>query len=291
LEHHTSSHPYWRAAACSYANQQGGITVPPEELEDICWIPLGFQPLGISSQPTPVGDTVAIAAYFEPAVCLCRVWRDELGLHFDTNWIRGVINGVTRVRMFPDMSMPSMANRMQTAVLVGDEIWISRNCERTFYVITPGMQINAPWMTKKCFTLPGSGLVHSAWIDPDCYSQMEKGPITLHTMESGPDCKNWTMWSYDIWEGGDIKSHNFTSEYPEWTYGLPGDWGLQSQKGSTPGLQHRTNARVPIDAPGCGCCILSDGAFLVSHHGQHGTGPFNGNPGYLIYVPSHLLSR
>ena len=70
---------YLAAMAKSYANQEGEVTIPADQLDRIVEITLGFQPLGISSRPSSdgVGDDVLVAAYFEPAICLAKVTRDE----------------------------------------------------------------------------------------------------------------------------------------------------------------------------------------------------------------------
>lgn len=102
------SDAYWKTTTKSYSNQQGGITIPAEELNDIVTITLGFQPMGIASKSIDNGTRIAIAAYFEPAICLVNVKLDQEGLQFQINWIRGVQHGIERVRLFPDIFQPGV---------------------------------------------------------------------------------------------------------------------------------------------------------------------------------------
>lgn len=129
---------YVVAQRASYRPQEK-VVIPKEKLRKIVEIPLGFQPLGIASQ----SNRVVIAAYFKPAVCLVKVSQTEKGLALKLEWIREVLSGGEKVRLFPDTNVPGGANRAQTVNLgPGETLWVSRNTGREFFVLIPHFVFN-----------------------------------------------------------------------------------------------------------------------------------------------------
>lgn len=279
---------YVKAMAKSYSNQEEGVTIPVEQLEGIVHLSLGFQPSGIVSQSwgdVDRIDRIAIAAYFEPAVCLVRVRRDEKGLHFAVNWIRGVNHGIQSVRLFPDF-LRGDANRAQTVNFGPDgTLWVSRNADRTFFILSPPTDPKGRWTLTGKVTLPGEGMVHSALLD--------EGILT--TIESILDLEEWEIAEYEY----KIEENKFYSlsknRVDQYLYGVAKwqgeNWFVTDYRYKKPqrnGIYKQFSLVVP-DIYGDGICFLSDGSALVTRYGQASPGCFNGEPGALIYVPAHMF--
>lgn len=286
---------YSEAMKKSYTSQEGGITIPATEVENIVTIPLGFQPLGIASQYLNGKDRIAIAAYFEPAVCLAEVDRDHRGLHFRVSWIRGADHGVQSIRLFPDVSQPAGANRLQTVNFgPNDTIWITRNSERYFYILSPPIPGTNRWTLTGKVTLPDY-----------CkeYHRLESAVIDLaagkiYTIETTADLEHWHFSPYIV-TGGSIKlfSNIEGIKLQSWVYGIgvsPSnehcwfitDFRSKVEKGIYHGSDH---APAIPNIYGNGICFLSDGSALVTRYGQASPGAFNGEPGALIYIPARLF--
>lgn len=266
---------YLKAMAKSYSNQVGRLTVPANQLKGIVEIPLGFQPLGIASQ----GNRIAIAAYFEPAVCLVDVSRDEEGLHFDVNWIRGANHGIQSVRLFPDIWQPGGANRAQTVNFGPDDtLWVTRNGDREFFILSPPKEPKGRWTLSGAKTLPGEGMVHSALLSGG----------KLLTIESTSDLEAWFRREYKS-DKFEVIDENPSAPY---LYGLAEENSLvYAITDARCDLKHGIYKGSYLLAPeiwGNGICFIVEGA-LVTKYGQSATGPFNGEPGGLIFVPRRML--
>lgn len=281
---------YLAAMATSYANQEGGITVPAEKLNEITEISLGFQPLGIASQPAADGsDDIAIADYFGPAICTANVKHDDRGLHFTVDWIRGVEHGVERVRIFPDIAKPGGANRAQTVNWdhVGD-LWVTRNGlgDRDFFVLS--QSVDGLCLVEK-MALPGSGMVHSALLNCDVRK--------VWTIESSNDLKCWSRFTYQLDDQFANPVLQMREPVPDWSYGVAGKNGefiVTDYRAAVPhGIYDVSSATPRLVVPGVwgtGICFLSDGSALVSRYGQSHSGAFNGLPGALVYVPARMFA-
>lgn len=283
---------YMAVMAKSYANQQGGLTIPAADLVRPVTLPLGFQPLGIASAAGSDGTTsLAIAAYFEPAVCLVNARRDEAGLHLAVSWVRGANHGIESVRLFPGIYQPGGANRAQCALFgPGGTLWVSRNGERKFFILSPPEQPGGRWRVTgkapKLANLPAGGehMLHSAKLTADGEQ--------LYAVESSLDGDRWYYCHYELHQGvfehaeppcniapflygiervGDQSNFvtDFRCELPAAIYALAGT--------TEPKL-------VCPDIHGNGLAALDDGTFLVSTYGQGHPGPFNGVPGSLTIV-------
>lgn len=276
-------HPkYEEAQKKSYANQTGGITIPPDELGGIVEISLGFQPLGISSS----GNRIAIAAYFEPAICLADINVDENGMHFNVNWIRGVNHGIRSVRLFPDMLIWGEANRAQTVNFgPNGTLWITRNADREFFILTPSDSPGGRWTLTDTIKLPENqnlAFLHATLLQTE-YN-------TLYTIESSNDIEEWQFSIYSVVDGKiTCGSSDIINPY---IYGI----GIQNGKLTTisdfRAKEHgiyRYGKLILPDIYGNGICFLNDGSALVTRYGQASTGCFNGEPGKLVYIPKHLL--
>lgn len=276
-------HPnYEEAQKKSYANQTGGITIPANELNGIVEISLGFQPLGISSS----GNKIAIAAYFEPAICLAEISNDENGMHFKVNWIRGVNHGILSVRLFPDMLIWGEANRAQTVNFgPNGTLWITRNADREFFILTPSDSPGGRWTLTNSITLPenhGMAYIHSALL--------LHGLDTIYSIESSDDGNEWRLGVYSMVDGKIISGSNDIIE--PYTYGIGTIDGLltiSDFRAKEHGI-YRYGKLILPDIYGNGICFLPDGSALVTRYGQASPGCFNGEPGKLIYIPKHLLS-
>ncbi|OGF14845.1 hypothetical protein A3G56_02130 [Candidatus Falkowbacteria bacterium RIFCSPLOWO2_12_FULL_45_10] len=287
----------WRAKAESYQNQESEVTIPKSKLDEIVTIPLGFQPAGISSrQLSDNVDQIAIADYFAPAVCLAKVTRDKTGLHFTVEWIRGVDYKGKRVRMFPDILYPGMANRMQTVSIGPDgKLWITRNEGREFFVLQPPAKKGQGWTLKKIISLPeckeglGPLFIQSAF-----FSSFSGDLIVIESNYVSYSCAYW----YEV-EGGAIIRLKREETLPIFMYGIshPIRDAFFSETFYYFITDYRCEARHGIyridqmDAPivpricGTGIAFLFEGGALVTRYGQAYPGPFNGKPGALIYVP------
>jgi len=274
---------YWAAAAQSYIDQERGITIPVGELGRIVEIALGFQPLGIVSRPSGEGDQIAIAAYFEPAICTAMVTRDENGLHFQVDWIRSVQHGIQSVRLFPDVVQPNGANRVQTVNFgPNGTLWVSRNGESDFFVLNPPQE-GGRWTLAGRITLPTSMLVHSASLSE----------ATLFTVESPGDLEHWVIKEYRLEERQFIQ---VGSPIPisDYVYGIGGHhWLITDFRAAVPhGIYRMLGSELVVPGvEGNGITFLSDGSALVTRYGQGHSGAFNGIPGCLIYLPSTQFDR
>lgn len=287
----TMTAAYLAAMAKSYANQEGGVTIPADQLDRIVEVQLGFQPLGISRRHAESDDDILVAAYFEPAVLSAKVARDEKGLHFAVNWIRGCNHGIQSVRLFPDVSQPGGANRAQCVFYGpdGQNVWVNRNGERDFFVLHPPNQQGGRWtlVGKVILPLPKPNehqMVHSATLT-------EKGQII--TTESVGDLSAWTMERYSFKQDGEIKWEG-SSDIAPWCYGIAVRdgkvWTVTDYRAeqTSHGI-YRNNEQVVHGVCGNGIAFLSDGSALVTRYGQSYPGCFNGIPGALIYVPTAML--
>lgn len=259
---------YKAAMAKSYANQEGGVTIPADQLDQVVEIQTGFQPLGVCARPLVDGsDKVAIACYFEPAVCLANVKRDEKGIHFVVSHIRGINHGIQSVRLFPDIFQAGGANRAQ-CVLHGFEgnILVSRNGERDFYVLSWPDQPNGRWTLTAKLTLPANGemvMLHAAdRIDED---------TVFMTVESKADLTSWHLCQYRVSTRG-IETTEEPMPMPDYTYGITVRdgkvWTITDFRSSAPhGIYCGDRLAVP-EVCGTGLAFLSDGSALVARYGQ-----------------------
>lgn len=277
---------YWVAMAKSYDNQEGGITIPADQLDRIVEIQMGAQPLGICARPLQDGsDEVAVAFYFEPAVCLANVRRDAAGLHLVVSHIRGVNHGIQSVRLFPDIYQPGGANRAQCVFWGpdGKTIWVSRNGERDFFVLSPPAEPKGRWTLIDKFSMPQCDphmMVHSALYHGDVY-----------TIESPDDLKEWRIRQYNTGPQRFVVANEQAIE--TWRYGIAvkngSVWTVTDFRADQPhGIYCGDKLMVP-DMCGNGIAFLSDGSALVTRYGQSYPGCFNGIPGALIYIPADLL--
>ena len=275
---------YEKAMAKSFSNQLGEMLIPAYKLSHIIEITLGFQPLGIASQ----GNKIAIAAYYESAICLAEVNRDKEGLRFRVDWIRGVNHGIQSVRLFPDIPQLSGVNRAQTVNFGPDgTLWVSRNGDREFFILSrPTAESAGRWTLTKKFTLPGEGMIHSALI--------EDGASRLLTIESTMDLEEWGYCVYSM-----VSNDKVVSIYSQpYFYGLGiGRQGsamkITDYRAEMPHGIYTVDGDNPVisDIWGNGICFLPDGSALVTKYGQAAPGPFNGDPGSLIYIPAKFFSH
>ncbi len=292
------SEAYKRAMAKSYANQKTTFAINHDRLGKVVEIPLGFQPLGIASRRLSDNqDEIAIAAYFEPAICLARIARGHIGLQFEVEWIRGIHyeDGAT-IRLFPDLAAGG-ANRAQTVNFGWNGcLLVSRNCESRFFIIFPSLHgTPEKWgsWNHGSFALPVSdgNIIHSALlVNPDAEQP------TIITVESGTDLESWSLGRYERimnrWQRLEGRR-----SLPPYVYGIgqnPRDFREESwlvtdyRFEGPPGVMRGTTLVLP-GVYGNGICFLSDGSALVTRYGHGHPCAFNGVPGALIYIPSELL--
>lgn len=283
----TQEQAYWEASKQSYANQLGGVTIPADRLNEIVEISVGFQPLGICGSPRDDGDQVAIASYFHPAIFTAHVWHDD-GLHFEVEWIRRVNHGIQSVRLFPDVSQPSFANRADTVNF--DEkgnLWVTRNSERDFYILSPpASKEKGRWTLTNKVTLP---------IQESGYEGINSALLAdnlILTIESAGDLKRWSICVYGREDLG-LKSR--VSSKP-WRYGLAlrgrstvpctvTDFRSRERHGI-----YRGKLLVVPNVEGNGIYFLSDGSALVTRYGESHPSPL-GIPGALLYVPARFFEK
>jgi len=279
---------YFKNMAASFANQQKNITIPTEKLGEPIF--LGFQPLGIASTPKNGYDLIAIADYYAPAICLAKVRMTADGLEFfDFEWIRGVNHGIQSVRLFPDVVNGGDINRAQTVNFGHDgTLWVSRSAdpERSFFVLSPPENSGDKWSLTDKIQLPKNNnmaMIHSA--------NILIGLDTLHTIESSADLNEWRFSIYTLTP--DKLIFGSSDEIKPFTYGIAATGkGLmmitdfRSEKKH--GIYRYSELAVP-DVFGNGVAVLSDGSVLITVYGQACPGPFNGQPGMLLYISKDQL--
>lgn len=243
-------------------------------------IALGFQPLGIASSE----NRIAIAAYFEPAICLADINIDKNGMHFNVNWIRVVNHGIRSVRLFPDMLIYGEANRAQTVNFGPDgTLWVTRNADREFFILTPPASPGGRWTLTDSITLPKLAIdtmVHSVLLTDNA----------IFTIESAFNIEQWYICEYNA-GGSQLISNREAAEY---TYGIAiKDSNVlmvtDYRYNRSPHGIYTEKEQIVSGVYGNGICLLQDGSALVTRYGQASPGCFNGEPGKLIYIPKHLL--
>ncbi|MDO8499632.1 MAG: hypothetical protein Q7S66_03155 [bacterium] len=278
-----------KAHAQSFANQESRRTIPAKKLGRIVRIRMGFQPFGITSSVNADGtDKVLIANYYGPAIVRTIVSKDEAGLHFAVNHIRGAEGSM---RCFPDVQRG--ANRMQVAVRhPNGDVLVLRNGDDDFYALRlidgGGFRFEGKF---DIAVHKVNQMVHSAAMVGDLLVTIESeikaatadwcrrvyGPTEddqLHPIFglTGDDVPS-ARWRYGIAASSDPKKHwtvtDFRSEEKHGVY-LGDDLVV-------PGIC------------GSGLAILTDGSMLVSVYGESFPEPFNGRPGELVYIPAALL--
>jgi len=282
---------YWEAAKQSYANQEGGVTISADRLDEIVEIPLGFQPLGICHSFVSGRKRIAIAAYYEPAICIADLTGDENGLHFQTSWIRGVDHGIQSVRLFLDISQPGGANRAQTINFDREgRLWVTRNSERDFFILAPSASggKEGRWTLREKVSLPGPKgeyqMVHSA----------SREGNRLFTIESPGSLQKWFFCEYEVKDSQFIALERHSIK--AWRYGIAFRFGApwtvtDFRSKEKHGIYCENKLVVPgVEANGL-CFLKDDGSALVTRYGQSHPGAFNGVPGALIYVPSHFFDK
>src|SRR3989344_663002 len=275
---------YLSAQSLSYGQQEGGLG--GSLTGGILEIPLGLQPLGIRSRLGGDSDEIAIAAYFEPAICLARVVVKDGKLIFQTSWIRSVRNGCEDVRMFPRILEPAGANRAGTVNFAADgSLWVSRNAERVFFVMEPPKERGGLWNLVEKISLPENGgmsAVHSALLIPNA----------LRTIEANVALNRWEMHKYSL-DGRKVLEPKLVTDLADWTYGVAfmdtTVYTVTDFRSERPHGVYRNDSCIIPGVEGNGICFLSDGSALVTRYGQGHPGCFNGVPGALIYVPASLF--
>lgn len=273
----STANAYSLASSKSYAGQKDRFTIEISQERPV-EIPLGFQPLGISSS----GSLVAIAAYFEPAILLAEATVSQGVLNLDQiRWIRGTMWKGSSVRMFPDIFQPGGANRLQNVLIYSPKLLgLTRGPERSIFVIE--LLDDWKWHHTGKTLLPESGypLLHSTVMEGD----------HLFTTESDGSLENWAFCTYQADSPQDLRFISCEKITP-WRYlgahrhdGVLcsiGDVRAESNEGIFMG------ERLVLAVAGTGVALLNGGesGALVTRHGQSWPGPFNGVPGALIYVP------
>lgn len=290
------SEEFLKTLPVSYRNQEGGILIPRENLGLLVEVPLGFQPWGISSVHLDGGiDEVLVSDYFGPAVCRCLAVKSEAGLKLDVSWVRGADYQGRSIRIFPDISKPSGANRLISANKMTDgRLLLNRTTERQFFVLNPPRPGGTRWRFDsdviKLADCEPARIVESAFF------RLEE---TLYTVESSDAFVSWSFCEYGLSYGmftkRDVVSHLPYLLGPGFRSGDDAPWFVTSFLSPLPHGIYRgagDAARLIIrDVWGTGICFLSDGSALVSRFGQDHPGCFNGIPGALAYVPSSFFEE
>ncbi|MFH1583120.1 MAG: hypothetical protein ABIB72_02260 [Candidatus Falkowbacteria bacterium] len=270
---------YVQAQNASYSNQGKIFTIPANKLGEIVITPLGFQPLGIAS----LGNRIAITAYFEPAICLAEITRDNTEVHFTLEWIRGVKHREKSVRLFPNFLKRGEANRAQTVNFEAENnLWISRNGDnKLFNIVKDG----AEWkLTGKTIKIPTDDMVQSAHLRED----------TISTIECSLDIKSWYLCVYTRHEQTKAKAI-FRQNVDPFIFGATYHHGSRCyitdfRSGEPHGIYRDSNLIIP-EIYGNDLCFLPNGSILATRYGQASNGPFSGEPGALIYIPAAYVPK
>lgn len=289
----TITKAYEQAMKQSYSMQENSITIPADRLDEVVEIPLGFQPLGISSQGMLNATKVAIAAYFESAVCLVDVPDDRSnGLQMNVNWIRGADHGVESVRLFPNQAYVGGANRCFQAIFdrSNADIWVNRS-DREFYRLLSPNQPGGRWRVTEKLVLQEAtdGVVrgvHSATFIADGSLMVIEGTLAAQELRLA----NYNRSGVPVGTStGDLPGSDFIyglgNGSPD---GLPRFVTDVRCKSTLLGIYQGKRLVVP-GICGTGICFLNDGSALVTQYGQAYPGPFNGQPGKLVYIPARLF--
>jgi len=277
---------YKKAMTKSYSNQENEYFLPDQYLHDVVKIDLGFQPAGIVSDESR--SRIAVCAYFEPAIMLADLVRDDKGLNFKVSWVRGVDYQKKSIRLFPDIQKDCGANRAQTVNFgPNGELWVARSAGRKIFILAPPKE-GERWRFDGATSIPSadrnSVFIHSA--------KLYILANLLTTIESDADLNHWVINNYSVKDRRLEFIERVCETHPH-THGL--EIGINSYLSVTDYLspvKHGIllNDRMAISGIyGSGLCFIGSGDIIVSKYGQNEPGPFNGEPGQLIYVPSKLL--
>ncbi len=282
---------YMGNMAVSLSGQTGEITFPLD-YNKIQTTLIEFQPSGITSEE-PKG--VVVGDYFFPAILLLSLKeKTPQLLCFAKEWIRTANFDGHSVRLFPDIAQPSGANRLQSVNWCGERLVISRNAERSLFVLVPTLLGKDNWAIAERTSLPevqgyDLGMLHSVLFGND----------SLMTIESTIDLSKWYLVNYEL-GGGEICVSGEPKSLPPWMYGVgkkPGDedglWfvtaATSNQKKASgiyrwKGSGAFPNKPVVSDICGNGICFLEDGSALVSKYGYNVS-----ESGSVTYIPSSLF--
>ena len=275
-----SVHPQFPAAAAvSHAGATARFSIGSTEAKK-GW-QVGFQPLGINI----LGSTIAIAAYFEPAVMLAEVsvGKNRLSLR-NIRWIGGTVDAAGgRVRMFPDTVNWGGANRMETALVYSrDELGLIRNGpERKIFCIK--YRDGAWHHDREVGFGTGAGMVHAATLTSDG---------ALLVVESDLALKDWVVRKYYA----DGKSF-VRNKVDPFRYGIAerrsdgAVFTVTDYRAKKKGI-YRDNKLVVPGIAGNGIALLDDGkkGALVTCYGGGAPTPFKGVPGSIRYIPPRALA-
>lgn len=289
---------YQQARTYSFSLQSKTLSVSVTDHE-ATEIPLGFQPLGISSRfAYGVADIVVIADYQGPAQCICKVAVNGGLLTFEVSWIHGALNGISFCQGgFPDINQHAGANRCWTALwaLEGErkgKLWVGRG-EREFFVLTPPESEGGRWRLTDKVVLPklAPGEPYRFLASAVLLSRR------LLTIEHDADY-NCELFEYGISADGKIAEPTRKPLTP-FRYGVSLAEVEEGEQPVTVTAFHSAepsgiyvgDKRVVADIHGDSICGLSTGGALVSRRGMEAPGnyPFKGVPGALIYIPPALF--
>ena len=255
--------------------------------EGIQTITLGFQPLGIASRIIPRGEEIAIASYYEPAICLAMLRVDDGALDFSVEWIRGVndVEGKS-IRLFPGLPAEQDVNRAGAVCFDTDgNLWVARNADHRFFIFKRPAMPGGRWTLDRKVELPFIGqMIHSAAIEGD----------HLHTIESRVDLTGWHRAIYRTDGCSITKLVDNTQNVEPWTYGIgltpdSTDMLFVKDPRCSKGVGiYRERERMLGEISGNGICVLQNGGALVTQYGQTHSSPF-GEPGTLMYLQPSLL--
>ena len=285
---------YKKSHLATFAKVPNSFTLPADKLSQIYVKQLHYQPAAIVSRPIKGGDEVLIADYFGPGICRAKVTHNKKGLSFVYEWVSFVKHGTDNVRLFPWHCLPGGANHCETVNFgKGNTIWISRNGERDFFMLSPikGIKKSEPVkmeITKK-ITLPPHSDTEFSVQSTLFYDSLI---VTLENSTRVPENEEdwqWRCCFYNL----DENSANYINgkDISPWMYGIA--YKAKEYEHIWLGTDHNCikphgiycdNTLVVPDVCGQGLCFLSDGSMLVAGYNVHAQ-----LPGALIYVPADML--
>jgi hypothetical protein len=195
------------------------------------------------------------------------------------------------IRIFPNILKSAGANRMQTVNFgPDDELWVTRSADRKIFILSPPAREGGRWSLSGSVLIPrvsyNAVFVHSA--------KLSLFGHLLTVIESDAGLDHWGINEYDV-RGRRVKFIRYVHDVSPHVHGLV----LRSQSDHyfmvTDCISRKCGVllddRVILDGIyGMGLCVIGNGDIIVSKYGQNTPGPFNGEPGQLIYIPGKLLT-
>jgi hypothetical protein len=280
----------------------------------------GAQTLGLTSLPmdNKFDRQILIGDYFMPSFFSGVATPDDNGLLFRGNAVRAVNHGTNSTRIFPMENIPGDLPRCQT-INPGPEntLIVTRNADNRIFTLIPPEDPSAPTTEPESkWDIWGRATIHSTNANTPMmvHSLLPEGHRIITIESSFVLRDDWILCEYEIvnFVIGPrrckiVIAKKKSTKIPDFTYGITRakDGGLlfitdyRSPSEEYIGLKERGVYKGPgvitdnyanemklvrPEVWGNGLGLIGDGV-LISVYGMSEPGPFNGEPGRLVYLP------